>query len=126
MYKYNLNHIVFGIINAIVNKLLESKWRPSSSRDSGSQSQVRHRLRQLFFIYGFGPLKLLDQTPPCLYVGLPSTCYITVHDVVSRLSSFAHYLQIHHRICQCFACYDWQTVITVYTLYTVSKNVPPL
>jgi len=28
MYKYNLNHIVFDIINAIVNKLLESKWRP--------------------------------------------------------------------------------------------------
>jgi len=52
MYKYNLNHIVFGIINAIVNKLLESKWHPSSSRDSDSQSQVRHGLRQLFFIYG--------------------------------------------------------------------------
>jgi len=54
IYKYNLNHIVFGSINAIVNKLLESKWRPSSSRDSDSQSQVRHGLRQLFFIYGFG------------------------------------------------------------------------
>jgi len=46
---------VFGIINAIVNKLLESKWRSSSSRDSDSQSQVKRGLRQLFFIYGFGP-----------------------------------------------------------------------
>jgi len=45
----------FNIINAIINKLLESKWRPSGSRDSDSQSKVRHRLRQLFFIYGFAP-----------------------------------------------------------------------
>ena len=40
-------------IAIIYNKLLEAKWRPSGSRDSDSQSQVRHGLRQLFFIYGF-------------------------------------------------------------------------
>jgi len=62
MYKYNLNHIVFSIISAIINKLLESKWRPFSSRDSDSQSQVRHGLRQLFFIYGF----------VCIYLSVPS------------------------------------------------------
>jgi len=44
----------FNIMNAIINKLLESKWRPSGSRDSDSQSEVKHGLRQLSFIYDFG------------------------------------------------------------------------
>jgi len=37
----------FSVNKAVINKPLESRWRPSGSRDSDGQSWVRHWLRQL-------------------------------------------------------------------------------
>jgi len=103
MYKYNLNHVVFSIINIIINKLLESKWRPSSSRDSDSQSQVRHRLKQLFFINGFSRLivrhRIFTFYGYITCTGVPPQAF---HDSLllaflklTRVSTILPYLQIH-------------------------------
>ena len=54
MYKYNLkSHGVQHYQRRYQQTLGVKVLRPSGSRDSDSQSQMRHELRHLFFIYGF-------------------------------------------------------------------------
>ena len=76
---------------SLINKLLESKWRPSGSRESDSQSQVRHGLRQLCFIYVFGYTR-----PPNYFANVTINCHIfstVVQSVKACSSSLALSLQ---------------------------------